>query len=60
LDEVGSADTDTVTVVRIPRVQDTLGLTDLIQLLNVSQEALQKAAVTKDWMLLVVSNGTQD
>lgn len=59
-DEADSAHADTVPVIRIPNVQDTLDLTDLLHLRNVSPEALQKAAVTKDWLLFVGSNGTQD
>lgn len=59
-DEADSARVDTVPVIRIPNVQDTLDLTDLVHLRNVSPEALQKAAVTKDWLLFVGSNGTQD
>jgi hypothetical protein len=59
-DEADSAHVDTVPVIRIPNVQDTLDLTDLVHLRNVSPEALQKAAVTKDWLLFVGSNGTQD
>lgn len=59
-DEADSAHADTVPVIRIPNVQDTLDLTDLVHLRNVSTEALQKAAVTKDWLLFVGSNGTQD
>jgi len=59
-DEVDRAEVDTVPVIRIPNVQDTLDLTDLIHLRNVSPEALEKAAVTKDWLLFVGSNGTQD
>lgn len=59
-DEVDRAEADTVPVIRIPNVQDTLDLSDLIHLRNVSQEAIEKAAVTKDWLLFVGSNGTQD
>lgn len=59
-DEADSAHADTVPVIRIPNVQDTMDLTDLVHLRNVSPEALQKAAVTKDWLLFVGSNGTQD
>lgn len=59
-DEVDRAEPDTVPVIRIPNVQHTLDLTDLIHLRNVSPEALEKAAVTKDWLLFVGSNGTQD
>lgn len=59
-DEVDRAEADTVPVIRIPNVQDTLDLTDLIHLRNVSLEALEKAAVSKDWLLFVGSNGTQD
>lgn len=59
-DEVDRAEADTVPVIRIPNVQDTLNLSDLIHLRNVSPEALEKAAVTKNWLLFVGSNGTQD
>ncbi|MEZ5657696.1 MAG: restriction endonuclease subunit S [Burkholderiaceae bacterium] len=59
-DEVDRAEADTVPVIRIPNVQDTLDLADLIHLRNVSQVAIEKAAVTKDWLLFVGSNGTQD
>lgn len=59
-DEVERAESDTVPVIRIPNVQDTLDLADLIHLRNVSAEAIEKAAVSKDWLLFVGSNGTQD
>lgn len=59
-DEVDRAEAETVPVIRIPNIQDTLDLTDLIHLRNVSPEALEKAAVSKDWLLFVGSNGTQD
>lgn len=59
-DEVDRAESDTIPVIRIPNVQDTLDLTNLIHLRNVSPEAIEKAAVTKDWLLFVGSNGTQD
>ena len=59
-DEVDRAEADTVPVIRIPNVQGTLDLSDLIYLRNVSPEAIEKAAVTKDWLLFVGSNGTQD
>lgn len=59
-DEVGRAESDTVPVIRIPNIQDTLDLTDLLHLRNVSPEAIEKAAVTKGWLLFVGSNGTQD
>jgi type I restriction enzyme, S subunit len=59
-DEVDRAEADTVPVIRIPNVQETLDLTALIHLRSVSPEALEKAAVTKDWLLFVGSNGTQD
>lgn len=59
-DEADKASTDTVPVVRIPNVQETLDLTELMHLRNVSGEALGKAAVTKGWLLFVASNGTQD
>lgn len=59
-DEVDRAESDTIPVIRIPNVQDTLDLTDLMHLRNVSPEAIEKAAVTKDWLLFVGSNGTQD
>lgn len=59
-DEVDRAESDTIPVIRIPNVQDTLDLSNLIHLRNVSPEAIEKAAVTKDWLLFVGSNGTQD
>jgi restriction endonuclease S subunit len=37
-----------------------LDLSDLIHLRNVSPEALERAAVTKNWLLFVGSNGTQN
>ncbi len=49
-----------VPVIRIPNVQDRLDLTDLLYLRDVSSEALEKAAVTKGWILFVGSNGSQD
>ena len=59
-DEVGRAESDTIPVIRIPNVQDTLDLADLLHLRNVAPEAIEKAAVTKGWLLFVGSNGTQD
>lgn len=59
-DEVERAESDTIPVVRIPNVQETLDLQDLLHLRNVSPEAVEKAAVTKDWLLFVGSNGTQN
>jgi type I restriction enzyme, S subunit len=59
-DEVERAEMDTIPVIRIPNVQDMLDLTNLIHLRNVSPEAIEKASVTKDWLLFVGSNGTQD
>jgi len=59
-DEVDRAEADTIPVIRIPNVQDTLDLTDLIHLRNVSTDAIERAAVTKGWLLFVGSNGTQD
>jgi type I restriction enzyme, S subunit len=59
-DEVDRAEVDTIPVIRIPNVQDTLDLTDLIHLRNVSTDAIERAAVTKGWLLFVGSNGTQD
>ena len=59
-DEVERAEPDTVPVIRIPNVQDTLDLADLIHLRNVSLEAIEKAAVSKGWILFVGSNGTQN
>lgn len=59
-DEVERAEPDTVPVIRIPNIQNTLDLTNLIHLRNVSRESLEKAAVTKNWLLFVGSNGTQD
>lgn len=59
-DEVERAESDTVPVIRIPNVQETLDLQDLLHLRNVSPEAVERAAVTKDWLLFVGSNGTQN
>lgn len=59
-DEVDRSESDTVPVIRIPNVQDRLDLSDLIHLRNVSPEALERAAVTKNWLLFVGSNGTQN
>ena len=59
-DEVNRAEPDTVPVIRIPNVQDELDLTKLLHLRNVSPDAMEKAAVSKDWLLFVGSNGTQD
>jgi type I restriction enzyme S subunit len=59
-DEVDRAEADTMPVIRIPNVQETLDLSDLVHLRNVSPEAIEKAAVTKDWLLFVGSNGTQN
>ncbi len=49
-----------IPVIRIPNVQDKLDLTDLLYLRDVSPEAIEKAAVTKGWILFVGSNGSQD
>jgi type I restriction enzyme S subunit len=59
-DETDRAEPDTVPVIRIPNVRDKLDLRDLIHLRNVSPDAVEKAAVTKGWLLFVGSNGTQD
>jgi len=59
-DEVERAESDTIPVVRIPNVQEALDLQDVLHLRNVSPEAVQKAAVTKGWLLFVGSNGTQN
>jgi type I restriction enzyme S subunit len=59
-DEVDRPESDTVPVIRIPNIQETLDLTDLVHLRNVSPESIEKAAVSKDWLLFVGSNGTQD
>jgi len=58
--EIECSEDGTVPVVRIPNVQNRLDLTDLLYLRDVSPDALEKAAVTKGWILFVGSNGTQD
>jgi type I restriction enzyme S subunit len=59
-DETSRAEADTIPVIRIPNIRDRLDLSDLIHLRNVPKDAIDKAAVTKDWLLFVGSNGTQD
>lgn len=59
-DEIIRPEENSVPVIRIPNVQDTLDLSDLVHLRNVSAEALKKAAITKGWILFVGSNGTQN
>lgn len=59
-DEVTAPDTDTVPVIRIPNVQQTLDLNDLLHIRNVSVDALERSAVTKGWTLFIGSNGTQN
>ncbi len=59
-DEVEQPGPDTVPVIRIPNIQDTLDLEKMLHLRNVPDDAMQKSAVTKDWILFVGSNGTQN
>jgi type I restriction enzyme, S subunit len=58
--EIEHPEDGAVPVIRIPNVQDRLELTDLLYLRNVSSNALEKAAVSKGWILFVGSNGSQD
>ncbi|MBK5966184.1 hypothetical protein CCR95_19380 [Thiocystis minor] len=58
--EIERPENGAVPVIRIPNVQDRLDLTDLLYLRDVSPEALEKAAVSKGWILFVGSNGSQD
>ena len=50
---------DSTPVIRIPNIHETLNLSDLLYLRNISQEALKISAVTKDWVLFVGSNGNR-
>ena len=59
-DEIDRFEDGAVPVIRIPNIQDHLDLTDLVYLRNVSPEALEKAAVSKGWILFIGSNGSQD
>lgn len=49
-----------VPVIRIPNIQERLDLSNLLYLREVSSDALEKAAITKGWILFVGSNGSQD
>lgn len=51
---------DSTPVIRIPNIHETLNLSDLLYLRNISQEALKISAVTKDWVLFVGSNGNPE
>ena len=59
-DETDRPEEGAVPVIRIPNIQDRLELSDLVYLRNISAEALEKAAVTKGWLLFIGSNGSQD
>jgi len=59
-DEIDRPEEGAVPVIRIPNIQDRLELADLVYLRNISAEALEKAAVTKGWLLFIGSNGSQD
>lgn len=59
-DETDRPEEGAVPVIRIPNIQDRLELSDLVYLRNISSEALEKAAVTKGWLLFIGSNGSQD
>jgi len=59
-DEIDRPEGGAVPVIRIPNIQDRLELADLVYLRNISAEALEKAAVTKGWLLFIGSNGSQD
>ena len=59
-DETDRPEEGAVPVIRIPNIQDRLELGDLVYLRNISADALEKAAVTKGWLLFVGSNGSQD
>lgn len=59
-DESDHPEEGAVPVIRIPNIQDRLELVDLVYLRNISKEALEKAAVTKGWLLFIGSNGSQE
>ncbi|MBM9535698.1 restriction endonuclease subunit S [Desulfobulbus alkaliphilus] len=59
-DETDRPEEGAVPVIRIPNIQDRLELGNLVYLRNISLEALEKAAVTKGWLLFIGSNGSQD
>ncbi len=59
-DETDRPEEGAVPVIRIPNIQDRLELSDLVYLRNVSEDALEKALVTKGWLLFIGSNGAQD
>ena len=58
-DEIDHPEEGALPVIRIPNIQDGLELTDLVYLRNILPEALEKAAVTKGWLLFIGSNGSQ-
>ncbi|WP_434113294.1 restriction endonuclease subunit S [Methylocaldum sp. GT1TLB] len=58
--EIDRPEDGAVPVIRIPNVQDSLDLTDLLYLRDVSPDALERSAVSKGWILFVGSNGSQD
>src|ERR1700730_12869251 len=47
----------TIPVIRIPNIQSSLDLTDLLHIDGISAEQRASSAVTKGWTLLVGSNG---
>lgn len=48
---------DTIPVIRIPNIQASLDLTDLLHIQGVSANQRSASAVTKGWTLMVGSNG---
>jgi type I restriction enzyme S subunit len=50
----------TVPVLRIGNVQQTLQIDDLLHIADVPKRAIEAKAVSKDWTLLVGSNGNRD
>ncbi|MDA0813337.1 MAG: restriction endonuclease subunit S [Verrucomicrobia bacterium] len=50
-------DADTIPVIRIPNIQASLDLTDLLHIQGVSANQRSASAVTKGWTLMVGSNG---
>jgi type I restriction enzyme S subunit len=51
---------DKVPVLRIPNIQESLNLNDLLYLRGVHDEALKLSGVSKDWIIFVASNGNPD
>jgi len=56
-EERGQAGEDTIPVVRIPNIQKSLDLSDLMHLQGVTAQQRESSAVTKGWTLMVGSNG---